>query len=53
MNLFEIFNTFNKNEREFYEERAAIIEYDGNVDRLTAQKLAIERTIEFYRRKEQ
>lgn len=32
----------NDNQRDFYEERAAIIEYDGELPRLEAERMALE-----------
>ena len=36
----QIVSQFDANRREAYEERAAIVQYDGNVDRLQAERLA-------------
>lgn len=35
--------------REWFEKRAAIIEYDGNMDRATAERLAMDEVLEMMR----
>ena len=37
----KIVNQFDANRREAYEERAAIVQYDGNVEREQAERLAV------------
>ncbi len=39
---------FNRNEREFFEERAAILEYDAGYSRDQAEKLAYFATLEYF-----
>ena len=36
-------------QREFYEERAGILEYDANMPRAMAEEIALEQTKEFYK----
>ena len=50
MNYFEIFKTFSANEKDWYEERAAILEFDVGLNRLEAQRKAVELTIKHFRR---
>ena len=50
MNFLEIFKTFSENEKDWYEERSAILEYDAGMNRLTAQRKAIELTVQHFRR---
>ncbi len=37
----KIVSWFDTNQREAFEERAAIVQYDGNVDRVQAERLAV------------
>ena len=37
----KIVSRFDTNRREAFEERAAIVQYDGNVDRVQAERLAV------------
>lgn len=37
----KIVSQFDTNRREAFEERAAIVQYDGNVDRVQAERLAV------------
>ena len=50
MNQFEIFKSFSENEKDWYEERAAIIEYEAGENRIKAQRIALELTIQHFRR---
>jgi len=41
----------NEDEREFYEERAAIIEYEAGLPRVLAEQEALKLTLEYFRKK--
>lgn len=38
----------NEVQREFFEERAGILEYEANMPRAQAEEIAMEQTIEYY-----
>ncbi|MEJ2053683.1 MAG: hypothetical protein P8X42_07160 [Calditrichaceae bacterium] len=44
-NYYESFVFMDESEYEFFEERAAIIEFESNMDRKTAERLAYDRII--------
>ena len=46
--MLDKFKLLNELERDFYEERAAILEFDANMYRLDAQKKALELTEKTY-----
>jgi hypothetical protein len=48
MSIENFVKSLNQNQLEFFNERAAIREYEGNMDPITAEYLAMDDTIKHY-----